>query len=53
MTAAMWSLYFKTIHGTLKMWPHMGGYPKMNIGSCTQKPNSGTKGNGLIIKVVS
>ena len=44
-------LYFKTIHGTMKMWSYTAGGLKINVKLYT-KLNLRTKIGGLIINVV-
>ncbi len=44
-----WSLYFKTTHGTKKMWYYIAGGLKIKVISHRKLP-FGTKSSGLIIK---
>ncbi len=47
----LWSLYFKTAHGTLKMGSYTAGGLKIKVQFYTSL-NSGTKIGSLIIQVV-
>ncbi len=44
-----WSLYFKTTHGTKKMWSYIAGGLKIKV-IYHRKLTLGTKSNSLIIK---